>query len=70
MKYKNSSIKVNMDALNKYERLTDHCWFSAIDRNSVSDKALKIFVMNVSSFRKHVNDIVFDQRYFNLQELR
>ena len=44
-----------MDALNKYERLKNLCWFSTIDRNVVSDKALKIFVMNVSSFRKHVN---------------
>ena len=44
-----------MDALNKYERLKNLCWFSTIDRNAVSDKALKIFVMNVSSFRKHVN---------------
>lgn len=70
VKYKNSLIKVNMDALNKYERLKDNCLFSTIDRNAVSDKALKVFVMNVSSFRKHVNDIVFDHRCFNLQELR
>ena len=35
--YKSSSIKENVYALNEYVRLKDHCLFSTIQRNAVSN---------------------------------
>ena len=43
-----------MEALNEYEWLKDHCLFSAIDKNAVSDDALTIFILNVRSLAKHL----------------
>ena len=60
--YKMSSIKVNEDARNEYERLKNHCIFSAIDRNAVSDDTLKTFILNVRSLAKDLSDIVHDYK--------
>ena len=43
-KYERSSIKVNEDASKEYEQLKNHCLFSTIDRNAVSDNTFTIFV--------------------------
>ena len=51
-----------MEALNEYEWLKDHCLFSAIDKNAVSDDTLTIFILNVRSLAKHLNNIVCDYR--------
>ena len=42
-KYERSSIKVNEDASKEYEQLKNHCLFSTIDRNAVSDNTFTIF---------------------------
>ena len=44
---------MNEDALNEYERLKNHCLFSTIERNAVSEDTLTIFVLNIRSLVKH-----------------
>lgn len=51
-KYERSSIKVNEDASKEYEQLKNHCLFSTIERNAVSDNTFTIFVLNVQSLAK------------------
>ena len=49
---------MNTDILNEYDWLKDHCLFSIIDRNAVSDHTLTKFIWNVRSLAKHFNGIV------------
>lgn len=52
----------NTDVLNKYERLKD-CLFLTIDKNAAPNETLTIFLLNVRSLAKYINDIVHDYRY-------
>ena len=38
----------------------DHCLFSTIERNVVLDDTLTIFILNVLSLAKYLNNIVHD----------
>ena len=69
-KYKRSSIKVNVDAVYEYGRLKDYCLFSTIDRNAVSDDTLTIFILNLRSGAKYLNDIVHDCRCLKNDAIR
>ena len=42
--------------------MTGRSLFSAIDKNAVSDDTLTIFILNVRSLLKHLNNIVYDYR--------
>ena len=63
--FKKSAIKVNKDALLKYERLKGNDLFSTLKRSIISDDTITILVHNVRSLSKHVNDIVSDSRIMN-----
>ena len=49
---------MNEDALNEYERLKNHCLFSTIERNAVSEDTLTIFILNIRSLVKHSSKYV------------
>lgn len=51
----------NTDVLNKYERQKD-CLFLTIDKNAAPNETLTIFLLNVRSLAKYINDIVHDYR--------
>ena len=63
--FKKSAIKVNKEALSEYERLKQNDLFSTIKRNNTSDNSITVFVHNVRSLSKHINDIVCDDRIIN-----
>ena len=52
-------------ALSEYERLKQNDLFSTIKRNNTSDNSITVFVHNVRSLSKHINDIVCDDRIIN-----
>ena len=63
--FKKFVIKVNKDALFEYERLKQNDLFSTIKRNNTSDKTIIVFVHNLWSLSKHIDDIVSDDRIIN-----
>ena len=63
--FKKSAIKVNKEALSEYDRLKRNDFFSTIKRNNISDYTITVFVHNVQSLSKHINDIVSDDRIIN-----
>ena len=60
-----SAIKVNKEALSEYERLEQNDLFSTIKRNNISDNTITVFVHNLRSLSKHINDIACDDRIIN-----
>ena len=62
---KKSAIKVNKETFSEYERLKQNDIFSTIKRNNTSDDTIIVFVQNVRSLSKHINDIVSDDRIAN-----
>ena len=52
-------------ALSEYERLKQNDLFSTVKRNNTSDNSITVFVHNVRSLSKHINDIVCDDRIIN-----
>ena len=60
--FKKSSVKVDKEALSKYERLKQNDLFSTIKKNNISDNTITVFVHNVQSLSKHINDIVCNDR--------
>ena len=65
--FKKFVIKVNKDALFEYERLKQNDLFSTIKRNNTSDKTIIVFVHNLRSLSKHIDDIVSDGRIINMR---
>ena len=63
--FKKSAIKVNKKALSEYERLKQNDLFSTIKSNNISDDTITVFVQNVRSLSKHINDIGRDDRIIN-----
>ena len=66
---------MNENALNDYERLKKHCLFSTIDGDTVSDDTLTVFILNLLSLAKYLNDVVtaisvLIMILLNLQKLR
>lgn len=55
----------NKDALLEYECLNENDLLSSMKRNTISDNTLTIFVDNVRSLLKLVNDIVKGNRIMN-----
>ena len=49
----------------EYEHLKQNDLFSTIKRNNASDKTITVFVRNVRSLLKHLEDIVSDDRIIN-----
>ena len=49
----------------EYERLRQHDLFSTIKRKNISDNTITVFVHNVRSFSKHIDDIVSDDKIIN-----
>ena len=64
-KFRKSAIKVNKDALSKYERLKQNKLFSTIKGNNISDDTITAFVNNVQSLSKNKNYTVGDDRKIN-----
>ena len=62
---KKSAIKVNKNALFEYARLKQNELFFTIKGNNISDDTIIVFVHNVQSFSKHIDDIVSDARIIN-----
>ena len=63
--FKKSAIKVNKDALLKYERLKQIDLFSKIKRNVISGDKVTLLVHDVRSLPRHIDDIVSDNRIIN-----
>ena len=63
--FKKSAIKANKDALFEYERLKQNDLFSTIKRNNIYDDTITVFVHNVRSLSKHIDNIVSDDRIVN-----
>ena len=63
--FKKSAIKVNKGVLLEYECLKQNYLFSTIKRNNISDNTITVFIHNVRSISKHVDDIVSDGRIIN-----
>ena len=49
----------------EYEHLKQNDLFSTIKRNNASDKTIAVFVRNVRSLLKHLEDTVSDDRIIN-----
>ena len=60
--FKKCSIKVNKDALLKYERLKQNDLFPTIKSNTISVYTVTVLVHNVRSLPKHIDDILNDSR--------
>ena len=56
------SIKVNVSALQEYERLRQNSIFENIEKICVTDDTITILLLNVRSHSKHVCDIKSDGR--------
>ena len=56
---------MNKETFSEYERLKQNDIFSTIKRNNTSDDTIIVFVQNVRSLSKHINDIVSDDRITN-----
>ena len=54
--HKRHSIKVNMGELNECELLKDYCLFLKIETNVTSDNIATIFVLNLQSLAKQINN--------------
>ena len=57
-----SSIKVNISALQEYERLRQNSAFENIEKIIVTDDSITMFLLDVKSLSKHVCDIKRDGR--------
>ena len=62
---KKSEIRINKDALFAYERLKQNALFSTVKRNNISDNTITVFLHNVRSLSKHIDDVVSDDRIIN-----
>ena len=60
-----SVINVNKSALLEYEHLKQNDLFSTTIRNVISGNAVAVFVNNVRSLLRHVDDIVGDNGIIN-----
>ena len=60
--FKKSAIKVNKDTLLEYEYMKQNDLFSTIERNNISDNTITVFVHNLRSLSKHIDDVVSDDR--------
>ena len=56
--FKKSVIMVNRDALLEYKCLKQNDLFSTMKRNAISGNTITVFVNNVKSLPRHVNNIV------------
>ena len=54
--FKKSAIKVNKDAWSEYEHQKQNDLFSTIKRNNVLDDSITVFVYNIQSLSKHIDD--------------
>ena len=61
-KFEPSSIKVNVSALQEYERLRENSIFKNIEKIIVTDDSITILLLNVRSLSKHTCDIKSDGR--------
>ena len=62
---KKSEIRIKKDALFEYERLKQNALFSTIKRNNISYNTIAVFLHNVRSLSKHIDDVVSDDRIIN-----
>ena len=60
------AIKIKTDALFENKHLNRNDLFSTIKRNNISDNTIVVFVHNLQSLSKHIDDIVSDDRIINL----
>ena len=60
------AIKIKTDALFENKHLKRNDLFSTIKRNNISDNTIAVFVHNLQSLSKHIDDIVSDDRIINL----
>ena len=61
-KFEPSSIKINVSALQEYERLCQNSIFENIEKIIVTDDSVTILLLNVRSLSRHAYDIKSDGR--------
>ena len=64
-----SSIKVNVSALQEYERLRQNSIFENIKKICVTDNTITILLLNVRSLSKHAYGTKSDSRLMSNNEL-